>query len=70
MKASQDRGRGPLHAGEAKALAEWMARDGDVVVFEATGLSRQGLFRAAAGLSVQVGTRAAVRRALAARVPT
>ncbi len=58
-------GRAPLDERESKALAEWMRAEGDAVVLAATGLSRQGLYRAAAGLSVIHGTRLAARTALA-----
>jgi hypothetical protein len=64
-----EKGRAELEASEVAALVAWMRVSGDVEVLEATNLSRQGLFRAAAGLPVQAGTRSLVRAALRARRP-
>lgn len=55
-----ERGRAPLTAPEVRRLqAELETNEADVVF--RTGLSRTPIFRAAAGLPIQSGTRAALR---------
>jgi hypothetical protein len=62
-----ERGTRPLEAAQASALKEWITRDGEAAVVEATGLSRFAVARLAAGLDVHATTRLAARSAMARR---
>lgn len=65
-----DRGRAPLDPAEVSSLSRWLDDDGELEIIRQTGLSRIAIYRLAAGLSVQVGTRAILRAALARRGAT
>lgn len=67
--AIRDRGTGALEPEESTALRTQIDEDGEHAVLEACGISRQALYRAAAGLPVHSGTRAAVRAVLTWRRP-
>ena len=64
-----ERGRGPLDAEEAARLRAWLEID-EPDALASTGLSRGAIYRAAAALQLNAGTRLACRSALTARGTT
>lgn len=67
MQVRSTQTMGPVSEETRAALREWLDEVGETVVVARVGLSRMGIYRALAGLTVHAGSRALLDRALAAR---